>query len=452
MPQYRILSMDGGYGWNTATLLQMVAARLPAEHAQNDLLDHVDLFTGVSAGGINSLFFATKEHPTEAIADIAEFWQKVNQSAVRGLLPHNFLRGVIPDQLLRGDPRAIQKVAENAREAAPAVAAAASNPFSPQNLQKLPELIWNVWGAAVRLGFAATGVSSVFSSFDLRQFFIEYFGATTRLGDLKKKVAITSFQLDNGEAPPLRSWKPKVFHNFEREGQSEPDLDELVVDVALRTAAAPVEEPIYQGLAGTGPGFVDGGVVANNPAMIGVAQALSAGVPLQDILLFSLSTGRNLVGDVQYLAPVLTNGVAPWGYFQWLLDPRHPLALLEMVLEGSSDAVDYQCDRILGPERFHRLNPPISRFQVPNDALTTALVGESVDFLVSSGWLDDNHVPGDALLVAPRPVPAVRRYAALLSQEEASPIAPAAAVPPPVETAPGVPGADAYDGAPPPAI
>jgi hypothetical protein len=425
MPTQRILSMDGGYGWNTATLLQMVSDRIRAETGDTEMLDHVDLFTGVSAGGINSLFFASKENPSQAIGDIVQFWQQVNQSALRGLLPPSFMAGVNPAQVLQGDPHSVNRLLSNVQAAMPG--AASSSLFSPENLWKLPELLWNLWGAGVRLGLAATGAVSVFSSFDLRQFFIDYFGATTTLGNLKHKVAITAFQLDDGAPPPHRAWKPKVFQNYRAENGVEPDLNELVVDVAMRTAAAPVEEPIFQSLSGSGPGYVDGGLVANNSSMIGLAQALSTGIDMKEILLLSVSTGRNLVYDIQYLDPNFVNGVAPWGYFQWLLNPWKPLALLELAIEGGSEAVHYQVTQLLGEQRYYRLNPPIRNFQVPDDPTTREFVDETVNFLRSSGWLDTDHYNQEALRVRRLPVSPARLRAKLRSEQQqaalASPVA-----------------------------
>lgn len=83
-------------------------------------------------------------------------------------------------------------------------------------------------------------------------------GAT--LGNLKHRVLISSFQLDDGATPP--SWKPKFFHNFPG---SDSDAEELVVDVAMKTSAAPTYFPSYEG-------FIDGGVIANNPSMAALAQ------------------------------------------------------------------------------------------------------------------------------------------------------------------------------------
>src|SRR5207247_1022241 len=70
-------------------------------------------------------------------------------------------------------------------------------------------------------------------------------GKKTRLKQLKKRVLVPTFDLDNESPDPgKRMWKPKFFHNYPG-----PDSDggELVVDVALRTSAAPTYFPTYQG-------------------------------------------------------------------------------------------------------------------------------------------------------------------------------------------------------------
>ena len=83
------------------------------------------------------------------------------------------------------------------------------------------------------------------------------------LGELPKKVAITTFDLDN-RAETERCWSPKIFHNFVGEGS---DGYRKVVDVALYTSAAPSFFP-------SSDGYIDGGVVANNPSVVALAQAL----------------------------------------------------------------------------------------------------------------------------------------------------------------------------------
>lgn len=172
----------------------------------------------------------------------------------------------------------------------------------------------------------------------LRAVLLELF-QDMRLSELPKKVLIPSFDLDNRSSTPnvRRSWKPKFFHNF-----SGPDSDghELVVDVALRTSVAPSYFPIYQG-------YIDGGIVANNPAMCALAQALdpdTGGQRLVDVALLSISTGR--------YPRYLTSNDGDWGWVQW----AQPM--IDIVLEGMADVADYQCERVMS-RRYHRLDPEL---------------------------------------------------------------------------------------------
>jgi patatin-like phospholipase/acyl hydrolase len=150
---------------------------------------------------------------------------------------------------------------------------------------------------------------------------------SNRLKDLQKKVLVPSFELE-GKKNTRRSWKPKFFHNFPGKGS---DGLELVVDVALRTSAAPTYFPVYQG-------YIDGGVVANNPSVAALAQALDPGTggqKLENIRLFSLGTGESpewIAGKSQ-----------KWGDLQWACHKVFP----NLVIDGMMDVADYESRRIL---------------------------------------------------------------------------------------------------------
>ncbi len=157
------------------------------------------------------------------------------------------------------------------------------------------------------------------------------------LADLKKKVVISAFKLDNppAYAGQYRSWKAKFFHNFPG---PESDGAQRVVDVALYTSVAPVYFPTYHG-------YIDGGVVAGNPSVCALAQALhppTGGQKLEDVVLLSIGTGHN--------PKYLEIQEADWGLAQWA--PH----LVPLVLEGDADLADYQCRQFLG-NRYLRLNP-----------------------------------------------------------------------------------------------
>ena len=170
---------------------------------------------------------------------------------------------------------------------------------------------------------------------------IEIYFKGMKLSQLKKRVMIATFKLDNeGKGPGgIRMWKMKFFQNYPGPGS---DGDQLVVDVAVRTAVAPAYFPTYQG-------YIDGGVAASNPAMCALAQALDkvAGRQnIQEVSMLSMGTGYN-----PHFLPVKD---ADWGLVQWA--PH----MLNIMLEADQDMVDFQCRQVLD-ERYLRVNPVLPK-------------------------------------------------------------------------------------------
>jgi patatin-like phospholipase/acyl hydrolase len=168
----------------------------------------------------------------------------------------------------------------------------------------------------------------------LRRELQKLFGSAT-LGQLKKRVLITSFDLDNG-VPHRRSWKPKLFHNFIGRGN---DRSIPVFKVGLYTSAAPTYFPSVDG-------YIDGGIYASNPSMCALAQTqdgrYSPTPSIDQIILFSVGTGTSL----QYIK----GRSHDWGYVQWVKP------LINLMWDGTSGIADYQCQQMLG-DRYHRLAP-----------------------------------------------------------------------------------------------
>ena len=158
-----------------------------------------------------------------------------------------------------------------------------------------------------------------------------------RLSDIKKKVTIPTFDLDNeASSPTERTWKPKIFHNF-----AGPDSDggSLIADVALYTSSAPTYFP-------SADGYIDGGVYANNPTIVAIAQAISKRsrppdrAKLDDLVVLSVGTGVSLT----YIKGKTHN----WGYSQWIKP------LINVLMEGVAGISDYQARQLLS-DRYHRL-------------------------------------------------------------------------------------------------
>jgi len=208
-----------------------------------------------------------------------------------------------------------------------------------------------------------------YSNQPLKQAILELIGDIT-LGDLPRRVLISSFQLDNNSQTPglPRTWKPKFFHNFPG---PDSDAGEKVVDVALRTSAAPAYFPIYQG-------YVDGGVVVNNPSMCALAQALHpemGGQKLEEVTLLSIGSGVS--------SKYLSQKDADWGLAQWA--PH----LVSMMIEGGVGVADYQCKQMLG-ERFLRINPALPGSPGMDDLSQIPLfqeIGQLADLRPALDWL-----------------------------------------------------------------
>jgi len=267
MPNYRVLSLDGGgiRGVVTTILLQRIAATPGLE----GFLDSIDLVAGTSTGGLIALGIAAR-------LDLAR------------------LRDLY--------------------------------------VEKGPVIFDDSWLDDVVDLFGVVGAD--YETAPLRRELKRLFGTTT-LGQLRKRVLVATFDLDN-EAPADRTWKPKLFHNYPGPNT---DRRARVADVGLYTSAAPTYFPAVDG-------YIDGGVYANNPAMCALAQTQDRRYgptpALDEVRLLSLGTGTSL----QYIR----GKALDWGYGQWAKP------LISLMLDGTSGIADYQCRQTLG-DGYHRLAP-----------------------------------------------------------------------------------------------
>ena len=78
--------------------------------------------------------------------------------------------------------------------------------------------------------------------------------------------------------------------------------------------------------------LIDGGVIANNPAMCAYAEAIKMNHP--DVLVVSIGTGE-LRQPIQYA------DARKWGQVEWVRP------ILDILMQGSSATVDYQLQQVL---------------------------------------------------------------------------------------------------------
>ena len=157
-----------------------------------------------------------------------------------------------------------------------------------------------------------------------------------KLRDIPRKVAIPTFDLDNEEVAAKRTWKPKIFHNFQG---ADSDGEQLVAHIAQYTSSAPTYFP-------SADGYIDGGVYANNPSIVALAQAISRRnqpaerAALDEVVMLSLGTGVSLT--------YIKGQTLDWGYAQW----AQPL--INVLMDGVAGISDYQARQLLD-DRYHRL-------------------------------------------------------------------------------------------------
>jgi predicted acylesterase/phospholipase RssA len=218
------------------------------------------------------------------------------------------------------------------------------------------------------------GISGAeYDQVNLKKILGKIFGSL-KLEGLAKKVLIPSFDLDNDhEDPKKRTWKPIFFHNFPG---VDSDGDQTLVDVALCTSAAPTYFPSHNG-------YVDGGVVANNPSMAALTQTqdpraeLNPRPALGDIRMLSLGTGTIL--------SYVKGKSHDWGFAQWAKP------LISLLLDASMGIADYQCRQILR-DGYHRLAPvfpPKVNIKLDEWERSQELIefGTSVDVAPTVQWL-----------------------------------------------------------------
>jgi patatin-like phospholipase/acyl hydrolase len=365
----RILAMDGGGPLSIIAL--MLLKRMLAKEPK--LLRYVDVFSGNSAGAVNALLLASRDmHYAQAVAvidQLIDFWA-------------NHFVTLTANNLV-------------------------------QNLAAL------------------TGSGPLGQTKALENYLYDYFFQDTMLADIKK-VAITTFQLDNANqainipggpmGSPGRSWMPRVLHNFT---YTHPELlrsprvehrvaayspDATVLDAALASTAPPIMFPTYKG-------HLDGGMFANNPALCALSQVVhfklnnleetdSTDV-LRNSTILSLGAGQNpmwVETDQDF---------TQWGYQQWVLDLKHPLLVIQALYEANMLAIDFQCINLLGAERYIRINPPLEQPVTHNTdysitvevafqsakSVTDAELDIYLGRLKASGWFDAPavHEPGLAV-------------------------------------------------------
>jgi uncharacterized protein len=241
--------------------------------------------------------------------------------------------------------------------------------------------IMRAYGQVVLYKSIAQNIGQVLSAkydiMNLRKLLTPYFGAAILLDFSKrrgKNVLTPAFDLD-GKIDHVRTWKPKIFHNFTG---PQADDGEMVVEVITRSCAMPIDFASYQG-------FIDGSIVAANPSMLALSQAIDSETGKQDlakIRLLSLSSG--------YFPRYIGGTEHDWGLGRW------SFVLAPLMVDSQLGISDYQCEHLLGSTRYHRLAPLLPEPVGPteSDKMQELIeYAEEVDIDPTVDWILDRYLP-----------------------------------------------------------
>ncbi|GAB5388158.1 MAG: patatin-like phospholipase family protein [Alphaproteobacteria bacterium] len=152
---------------------------------------------------------------------------------------------------------------------------------------------------------------------------------------------------------------------FMRHLKGHRDRDFFMKDAASATAAAPAYFPPVELHAVRGRGakqvqgerfaLVDGGVVANNPSLVALLQAMRVAPPDAEIMIVSVGTGSGV-------KPISVDKARNWTARDWI-NPLGGMPLVKMVLNGSGDLASAAVREMIGVN-YHRIT---MNFRAPHD-------------------------------------------------------------------------------------
>ena len=244
--EFKILCIDGGgiRGIIPATFLSFLESEAQRRHGKAcHLYEFFDLICGTSTGGIIAIGLALGM----SAKDILELYvDKANIIFEKSYLfnKRNYLKAIFCNKSL----------------------------YNTNNLKKLLENSFN--NKTLRENDINNRENDV-----------------TRIYDCKTRLCIPTYNLDEGNIHVFTTDHHEKYHR---------DYNIPVVDLALSTAAAPVYfyphsfkyNDINSNLQNSYVNNIDGGVLANNPALIGLIEAhFCLDIPLENIKLLSLGTG-----------------------------------------------------------------------------------------------------------------------------------------------------------------
>jgi patatin-like phospholipase/acyl hydrolase len=183
-----------------------------------------------------------------------------------------------------------------------------------------------------------------------------------RLNDCKTNICVPIYDLFNGQPSVLKN-------NYHRKFTR--DYHIPAYKAALATSAAPTffspYSSEYTDLNGLGKSFtnkVDGGVIANNPALIGIIEAQEAFYQnLSNIRVLSIGTGHQKFSDGAHRTK--------WGILYWMNGKKQ--RLIDLFMQGQSQIVENLISLMQNGIDKERIDSPSFEYKRINTELNETL-------------------------------------------------------------------------------
>lgn len=196
--------------------------------------------------------------------------------------------------------------------------------YREQRHRIFPGIAQRLWSRAGR--FFSQGPSAPkYDGRGLDDVLREVFGKTT-LGQLDPPVMVTAYD--------TISRSPVIFKSFKPEHRGLP-----VWEACRASASAPTYFPAFgMTVAGKPRSMIDGGVVANNPTALAIAEAMRRDgdvAQCSELLVLSVGSGaRN--------RPISLREAQEWGALEWAIP------IIDVLFDGNADSVDYISRQLVG--------------------------------------------------------------------------------------------------------
>lgn len=210
-----------------------------------------------------------------------------------------------------------------------------------------PSTAERLWSRARRL-FSEGPSAPKYDGEGLEQVLRLAFGAA-KFGDLPVRTMVVAYDVRRRNATVMKSWREEYR-----------DLD--VADVVKASCSAPTYFPAHLvRIEGEVEPLVDGGVVANNPTACAIAEAirLREKRSLDDLLVLSIGTGEST-------REISAAQAKEWGALEWAVP------VIDVLMDGAADAVDYIAARLLPDGRYFRLQTRLTEALDDMDDATRA--------------------------------------------------------------------------------